>query len=126
MNPKSSASSPTPASPCSPLTLTVQGLGNIPSFKNSKQLFSRNGRPCMATKSEYAKLMQRLTRAFASQLTSYFQTIAAETSTEPSQPCSTALWPLDDSRQWIAELRVTSSQVPSGQEGVVLKIERID
>lgn len=108
------------------VTLEIKGLGEIPSFKNSKVL----ARGRMFTKPAYQKTMERITRSFEFQLKSALQTTGTGTPMEPYQPCSIVslgqLVPLDDSRQWIPEIHVKAVKVSKGQEGAVIMIERIE
>lgn len=104
------------------VTIAIEGLGHVPSFKNSK-LLSR-GRTI--TKPEYQEWMDRVVRSIGSQLRSEFQTRGIEITMGPSALSLIAsLLPLDDSRQWIPEHSVTTQCVSPGQEGAVVKIERI-
>lgn len=104
------------------VTLTIEGLGHVPSFKNSKLL--TRGRTI--TKPEYQAWMERAVRSIVSALRSEFQTRGIEITMGPSALSSIAcLLPLDDSRQWIPEHSVTTQCVSPGQEGAVVKIERI-
>ncbi len=111
------------------IRIKITGLGHCPSFKNSKVLFVRNGKPGMATKEEYKLWMQRTSRAIESQLLCSYQTTAQETQTEPVAR-SLIAWcrqylPLDDSVKWIPEIEIKVHRVKKGEEGAVMIIEKI-
>ena len=109
--------------------LKVEGLDHVPSFKNSKQIIpGKNGRRSMLiTKPERQQWMERVIQSFVYQLRSEFQTRGIETTTGPSALSLIAsLLPLDDSRKWIPEHSVSTRLVKKGEEGAVIKIERID
>lgn len=100
------------------LTLQIQGLGNVPSFKNGRQLFLTSPR-----KREW---MNQCIRSFESQLKCELETRGGETLTAQQQRSLIASFvPLDDSVQWIPEIRIVAIQVPNGQEGAMITIERL-
>ncbi len=104
------------------LELQLAGLGNVPSFKNSRLI----ARGRLITKPEYRKWMDRATRSFEFQLSSASLTIADATRTAPSPPSSIAWWTrFDDSRQWIREIHVQVEIVPKGAEGAILLLESL-
>lgn len=110
------------------IRLTIRGLGNVPSFKNTKSIYRnhKTGRPFIATKKEYKETMQQIIRSIESQLCSAFQTSTAAMPTAPSL----AFWiasslPLDDSRQWIPAISALAVKVEPGDEGCDILIERL-
>jgi hypothetical protein len=105
------------------IVLRVEGLGHVPSFKNSKVIGQRR----LFTKPEYRLWMDRVTRSFESQLLLAFQTTDAGTWTAHSAPSLTVWWKrFDDSHQWVPELNIERIQVPKGKEGAVVMIESLE
>lgn len=111
-----------------PLKLTIQGIGHVPSFKNSKVIGRRHltGKPVLLTKPQYRKWMQACTDSFVLQLLSKYRTTASGMQTVLYR----RLWtvssvPQDDSVQWIPEISVKVEKVEPGQEGAEILIERI-
>ncbi len=103
------------------IVLEVQGLGHVPSFKNTKML--TKGR--LITEPRKRKWMDQCTRSFASQLWSALVTAEDATSTGRRPPCWTASLPLDDSWQWIPEIKVLARKVKRGDEGATVLVERL-
>jgi hypothetical protein len=123
---------PPPSTPSSPLSaldgsagrikLVIQGLGEIPSFKNSKLL--TRGR--IITDPKKQQKMEALTRVIASLLASAAPIPDGGTLTEQHlQSWIASSLPLDDSRQWIPELLISSRDVDRGNEGVDILIEKL-
>lgn len=110
------------SSPTSSATLLIQGVGNIPSFKNSKMV----ARGRLITDPKKQKLMQQIIQDLQSTLTSAFRTIGEGTATGQSLPCLTALCAhstdFDDSRQWIPKLSVEGRKCNDGEEGATITI----
>lgn len=121
--------SQTQASPCSqPIVLPIAGTGNIIAFKNRKRsiLDKRTGLQRTMTDAKAQAAMDLLTQVIESALRFYFQTTGSETLTEPAlRRWIASSMPYDDSRQWIAEIRLASRTVTKGEEGAVITIERI-
>jgi hypothetical protein len=108
-----------------PITLTVQNVGHVPSFKNSKMILWKQRR--IMTKPENQHWMESVVRSFVSQLSSEFQTRGIEITTAHTALLRIALsLPLDDSRKWIPEFSVRTQIVSIGNEGADILIERID
>jgi hypothetical protein len=104
------------------ISLVVQGIGHVPSFKNSKMI----ARGRLITAPEKQEWMEKCIQSFESQLTSLCQMAATATQTEPSLPSWIASSvPADDSLKHIAEETVRPVLVPKGQEGAIIKIEPI-
>ena len=130
-HPADSCDSPTAATASRVVRLEIRSLGNIPSFKNSKMIIpfttkagKRSGRP--VTKSEYAAQMKLITELLESQLRSVAQTTGGETPTGHYPPSLIASFtPLDDSRQWIPDMRITAEECAPGDEGATITIERL-
>lgn len=121
---------PPPSSDASTrLYLTVRGLENVTSFKNSKEIVRIKGRPKLVTAPRKQKWMERCIRSFESQLSSALATTEGETQTGCSQPCLTALFTpsrtFDDCVQVIPELNVRVVTVKKGEEGADIIIELI-
>ena len=109
------------------ICLTIQGLGHVPSFKNSKCIYrTKKGQPFIATNPKNKKFMELCTLAIELQLNSLSQTIGGEISTEQVQQ-SLIVWSkeFDDSRQWIPEIHVKMKKVSKGMEGAIIIIEKI-
>ena len=110
------------------LTLRIQGCGNIVSFKNSKMICAPKGRrPMLITDPKKQRRMDSCIRSIVSQLNSLYQTAAEGTETG----CSLHSWiassmPLDDSRQWIPEMSLTFREVPDGEEGAIITIQKLN
>lgn len=122
----SSLESPPAALP--PLSLSIQGLGHVPSFKTQKRatIDRKTGRPRPITKREHLKWMQKATDSIESQLRSYLATSGHETRTGRfPRSLIASLMPLDDSSQWIKEERLTWSMAVKGEEGATLLIESV-
>ena len=102
------------------IKLVVGGIGNVPSFKNSKML--TRGR--LITDPKKQAWMERCIQSFESQLRSAFQTRGIATTTGPIPLSRIALLlPLDDSRKWIPRHCVNTRLVSKGSEGAELVIE---
>ena len=123
-----------------PITLHINGMGHVPSFKNQKQIAGLRGdgknrwkgKPVLLTKFERKRWMDAAILSFVSQLRSAIPTTTLATPTEPSPPSSTAsserlseYVPLDDSRQWIPQISVICQDCAKGDEGATITIERI-
>jgi len=101
--------------------IEIKGLGHVPSFKNSKMI----ARGRLITLPKRQKWMERAIRLIASQLR-YASVIAGGATSTGRSPLSlTVSLPLDDSCDWIPEIRVVRQRVPAGQEGARVIIERI-
>ncbi len=112
------------------LKLTIQGLGEIPGFKNSKSIFrNKEGKPFIATNPEFKVWMERAIRLLEYQLRSGLQTIGTGMPMEHSQHCLIALskqsGSFDDSVKWIPEMSVRAVKCKPGEEGAEIIIERI-
>jgi hypothetical protein len=110
-----------------PIRLKIRGLDHVPSFKNQKAIFKRrNGQRFIATKPDRKKWMEQATRLIESQLRSEYQMRGIGISTAPrAQFLTQCAMPLDDSRQWISELRVNYVKVEKCEEGADITIDRI-
>ncbi|HEU4345894.1 MAG TPA: hypothetical protein VFU31_30450 [Candidatus Binatia bacterium] len=122
------------------IRLEIRGVDNIASFKNQKQIISlpikgsqkckecgkRDVRPMLITKPERQQQMKSITESLESQLYSALATTGLEITMAPIPLSKIAsLLPLDDSRQWIPELCVSTLLVAKGEEGADITIERI-
>jgi hypothetical protein len=109
------------------LTMEITGIGHVPSFKNSKSIYrKKNGTPFIATKRERKDWMEKATLSIERQLRSAFQTRDNGTSTEQHlRSWIASSMPLDDSRQWIAELNINLIEVEKGMEGASVRIEKV-
>lgn len=108
------------------IVFDVRNMGHVPSFKNSKRaILDRNtGKMRTLTEPEVKKWMESATDAFVSQLSSLTQTTDAVIPTEPfPHSLIVSSLPLDDSRQWIGEIRVKCMDAAKGDEGATIIIE---
>ena len=101
------------------LKLSIEGIGHVPSFKNSKMI----ARGRLITDPKKRLWMDKATAALKSQLKSLSATKGGVISTGQHRHCLTASLPQDDSWQWIAELNVKAIKVAKGKEGAVITIE---
>lgn len=118
--------SPMQATPS--LSITLQSLGHVPSFKNKKRVFTNKkiGKSFIGTRGDVKQWMEKAIRNIELQLRSHFLTTVGVTSTERLQPSLIASSvPLDDSRQWISELRILAVETNAGEENHEIIIERI-
>ncbi len=112
----------------SSISLSVQGMGNVPSFKNSKRaiLDSRNGKLRTLTPKATKALMEAIVESFVSQLWSVSQTGDGGIWMGPSAPSLiVSSLPADDSINDIVEINIRSERVPKGQEGAHLTIVEV-
>lgn len=111
---------------CKPILLKIQGVGEIPSFKNSKMIARIKGRPALITDPRKRRIMEKIIHSIELQLRSLFRIdeIVMETGLIP--PCKIASFtPLDDSLKWIPEHSVRLQRVSKGQEGAIIEIQRL-
>jgi hypothetical protein len=89
----------------SPLVIQISGIGNVPSFKNSKKIVKMGKRYGLITDPKKRKWMDRATQSIKSQLLAAIQIDAEGISTGRLQHSSIALlmqqMGLDDSWQWM-------------------------
>jgi hypothetical protein len=106
------------------IELKVQGIGEVPSFKNSKMIVRIKGRPSLITDPKKQKWMDACTLAIESQLASWLLTTVTGTvmGCLLQQQIASSL-PLDDSLKWIGSHCVSWRKVSKGQEGVEITIE---
>jgi hypothetical protein len=107
------------------IKLVVQGLGEVPSFKNKKVIGrSRNGKATLYTKGNVKDQMELFTRALEFQLRSLLQTsgTVTEMGCIPPSKIASSL-PLDDSLAWIGTHSVSWRKVKKGEEGFEITIE---
>lgn len=110
------------------IELQVRNIGPVPSFKNTKSI-GRNRktkRPFIMTDPKKKKWMGLCTESFELQLFCATQISGAGTLTAPPpHSLIVSSLPLDDSRQWIPELMVSSEDCPKGDEGATIIIEPV-
>lgn len=115
------------------IRLSIRGLGEITSFKNTKKIIRLpDGTPSLTTDPKKAAKMEAYTRSIESQLRSMLPTIASEMALGCQNPLPMLsllqlgrLLPLDDSRQWIPKFSFDFKQVPKGMEGCDILIEQL-
>jgi hypothetical protein len=110
-----------------PISLSIRGT-HVRSFKNRKRIVpGHNGKsPWLATRKDVKKWMNTTTESIASQLQCAARTALGETSTAAQRRSWIAsLTPRDDARQIIVELVVRNEDVPKGEEGADILIEKI-
>lgn len=106
----------------SAIRLSIQGIGHVPSMKNSK-VKAPNG---IFTKPKYARWMQACKDSFALQLLCEYRTRENAMPTGRSrQSWIASSLPLDDSVREIVEERIRVEIVEPGQEGADVVIEPI-
>ena len=106
-----------------PIKLEIKGLGHVPSFKNNKML--TRGR--LITNPKRQKWMDQCIQLIESQLN--FRIPINEDGTLMGQQVLSWIAcnvPLDDSRQWIPELHISSRSCDKGEEGATILIERLE
>lgn len=109
-----------------PILLRIQGVGHVPSFKNTKMIVRIRGRPALITDPRKQKIMSAISDSFECQLCSLFLTDAGATSTARFLRSWTASRvPLDDCVQVITSIAAHFRRVPKGQEGAEITIERL-
>lgn len=126
---KSDATSPTssttPPSLRGTLTLKVQGVGHIPSFKNAKRVATnrKTNKSFLRTREDIKSWMGECIKSFESQLDSAIPTIDAGIQMAPSRRSLIASSvPLDDSRQHVAEIHIYTEDCLPGEEGATIEI----
>lgn len=110
------------------ITLKIQGIGPVPSFKNTKSLFKnkKTGKLFVATNPVKKRWMQSAEELIGLQLLFYYQTIGAETRQECLKRLQTFLSDLvDDSVRELPEGGWKVEYVEPGKEGCEILIERI-
>jgi len=106
-----------------PVKLSVRGLGNVPSFKNSKVIRTKP-KPSLTTKPQIKEWMDRAAASIESQLISLYQIAEAETPTGQSlQSWILSSLPLDDDLVWVGVTCGSWRRVKPGEEGFELIIE---
>ena len=107
---------------CAPIRLSIQGIGHVPSMKNSR-VKAPNG---IFTKPTYRKWMQACDASFALQLHCEFRMRENATPTGRSrQSWIASSLPLDDSVREIVEIHIKVEKVEPGQEGADILIEPV-
>lgn len=112
----------------SSLTLTITGLGPVPSFKNRKRaILDRNtGKMRTLTEPKTKQWMKKCIAQFESQLLTACPTIEGETAGEWRKRLQTVLSPLqDDSWKFMLPGEQNVEMVAKGDEGAVITIEPI-
>lgn len=104
--------------PSSKLTLTITGLGHVPSFKNGKML----ARGRLITNPKKQEWMKQCIASFQSQFVSLCPTIVGATLTESLAQFLIASLPQDDCWQSVPELNISVNRVGKGKEGAVIEI----
>jgi hypothetical protein len=108
------------------IELKIQGVGEIPSFKNSKMIARIKGRPALITDPRKQNVMEAIIRSIESQLPSSLPTFVTVTGTELTLRSKiVSFMPLDDSLKWIPEHSVRIRRVAKGREGAEITIERL-
>lgn len=108
-----------------PIVLKIQGIGNVPSFKNTKMIArTKDGKPFIKTDPEKEAWMQHCATLIEFQLPSLCPITGTGTLTaQQLHSWIAASMPLDDNCKWIESLSVTLQRVPKGREGAVITIE---
>lgn len=111
------------------VVLAVRHQGPVPAFKNKKRAIMdlRSGRLRTLTEPKAKRWMEECIRSFELQFFSDIVINEGAILTAPyPHSLIASLLPQDDSRQWIPSLRVDVEEVPRGQEGAQIIIERIE
>lgn len=104
------------------VSLSVKGIGHVPSFKNNKML--TRGR--LITDPKKQKWMAKCTKDIESQLLCWYLTEETGTVTECTLHSKTvSSLPLDDCLAWIGSHSVSWRRVNKGEEGAVVEVETI-
>lgn len=104
------------------ISLSVKGIGHVPSFKNSKMLT----RGKLITDPKKQKWMAKCTKDIESQLRCWFLITEIGTATECTLRYRTvSSLPLDDCLDWIGSHSVSWRKVNKGEEGAIVEIEAI-
>lgn len=150
MQTNSDASSQTPQNlscDVTQITLRIQGLGPVPSFKNKKMLFLALSKQTwiglqradyyqarktlarcimMITNPKKHEWMEQAIRSIVSQLRGLFQISEDATPGEcPKLSLMYASLPLDDSLDWMIPGAQSVQRVAKGEEGCIITIEKI-
>lgn len=105
-------------------TVTLSGIGRVPSFKNAKRIWkTKNGKLFLGTRGDVKKWMKSAILSIESQLRSECQTADRGISTELQVLSSIALLPPDDNWKVIPEIHVKAVQCANGDEGATIVIE---
>ena len=106
------------------MNLYITGIGEVPSFKNTKQIIRpKNRRAMLITAPRKKAWMDQASALLECQLRSFIQAKGIPTLTGEPLLCAIAsLLPLDDSRKWIAVLNVNWRLVSKGKEGAEIEI----
>lgn len=110
------------------LSLSITGIGPIPSFKNNKSIFKKqDGTPFIATNPDLKKRMERLENAIVFALYSSSPTGGGATDGEWLKQLRTLLSGLsDDSLKEMPHGEYDYEIVPKGEEGVRIEIELVE
>lgn len=120
--------SPLAPAPSGGIRLTVQGLGQVPSFKNNKRAILDRNTSKMRTLTEpkTKRWMNQCIDQFESQLLTCFQIKEGETVGEWRKRLRTALLPLlDDSWKHMLPGAQNVRIVPKGNEGAEITIDPV-
>ena len=114
------------------LALEILGIGNVPSFKNSKQISvnSKTGKRFPRTHPKKKEWMERAIRLLESQLRGELRIRESGMLGECQKPSLIALLKqcgqhFDDSIHWMIPGEQSVVFVPHGEEGCVITIEEI-
>lgn len=111
--------------PAASLMLSVVGIGNVPSFKNTKSI-GRNrktGKPRIFTNPKKKKWMEACISSFMSQLRGAYPTLENVMRGECPKLLPTAsCLPLDDSLDWMIPGSQSVERVAKGLEGAIIVI----
>ncbi len=104
-----------------PVSLVINGLGHVPSKKNSKMI-TPDG---LITKPEYQVTIKRIIQSFASQCSSGTAICGGAIPTAPSLRFSIASLPPDDCWTVVPVTITVAEKCKPGEEGATVIIERI-
>jgi len=103
------------------LVIRIQGLGNVPAFKNKKIICGKR----LITAPKARKWMEEATAVLYSKLKCCFQTSDDATSTAHWRQSAMSLWPCDDNWKEIPQIKVRVRKVEKGEEGCIITLKKI-
>tara|TARA_Y100001963_G_scaffold159460_1_gene263220 strand:+ start:2966 stop:3292 length:327 start_codon:yes stop_codon:yes gene_type:complete len=104
-----------------PTIFCIKGIGHVPAFKNKKIIVGKR----LITAPKAQKWMEEARNSIISQLKFLCQTEGGETSMEHWPQYAMSLLPADDAWRYIPKITVTVRMVRKGDEGAIIKLEKI-
>ena len=104
-----------------PLIFRISGIGHVPAFKNKKIIVGKR----LITAPKAKKWMEMAKDNIISQLKYLCQTGEGETQTGRWRQYAMSLLPRDDAWRFIPKMTVSVRLVRKGEEGAIIKLEKI-